>query len=346
MGAAQDIRIRRDGRAGRITLARPAALNALTYDMAMAIEAALAQWRDDDRVALVIIDGEGERAFCAGGDIEALYRAGRAGDFAFGRRFWQDEYRMNAAIAEYAKPYIAFLHGFVMGGGVGIGCHGSHRIVCESSRLAMPECGIGLIPDVGGSYLLAHAPGQLGPYLGLTGQRMDAADAIVAGFADAFVPAVEWEALKAALCATGDVATIDGFRRADRGGTLAARRTEVDRFFSLASAIDCVRALEADGSPWAAETAAAIRRGCPLSVACTFELVRMARKAASVREALALELRFTWRSMSDGEFLEGVRAQIIDKDRKPQWRTPRLEDVSGERVAAMLAPIAELAAAD
>ena len=164
-----EIHIRKEGRAGRITLDRPKALNALTYDMALAIGAALDQWRDDGAVDLVIIDALGDKAFCAGGDIQKLYDTGRAGDFAYGRRFWADEYRLNARIAEYPKPYVALMQGFVMGGGVGISCHGSHRIVCASTRIAMPECGIGLVPDVGGSLLLARAPGRLGEYVGCTG---------------------------------------------------------------------------------------------------------------------------------------------------------------------------------
>ena len=158
-----DLSIRRDGRAGRITLTREKALNALSHEMALEIEKALLAWRDDPEVALVLIDAEGEKAFCAGGDIREMYETGRAGDFDYGRRFWRDEYRMNALLAEYPKPIVSFLHGFVMGGGVGVGCHVSTRVVGESARIAMPECGIGLVPDVGGSLLLARAPGRLGP---------------------------------------------------------------------------------------------------------------------------------------------------------------------------------------
>ncbi|RMD91318.1 MAG: enoyl-CoA hydratase/isomerase family protein, partial [Alphaproteobacteria bacterium] len=166
---SEEILIRKEGRAGRITLNRPEALNALTWPMVTAIEQALDAWADDDELALIVIDGAGERAFCAGGDIAELYRTGRAGDYDYGRRFWRDEYRMNAKLFHFPKPVVTFLHGFVMGGGVGVGCHGSHRIVCEGSVVAMPECGIGLVPDVGGSLILARAPGRLGEYLGTTG---------------------------------------------------------------------------------------------------------------------------------------------------------------------------------
>ena len=183
-----DIEIRVEGHAGRITLTRPNSLNALSYDMCRAIDAALAEWQADDAVRLVVIDAEGDKAFCAGGDIQDLYATGRAGDFTYGRQFWADEYRLNARIAEYPKPYIAFMQGFTMGGGVGISCHGSHRIVCETSQIAMPECGIGLVPDVGGSLILARAQGRIGDYLATTAARMGADDAIFAGFADTFVP--------------------------------------------------------------------------------------------------------------------------------------------------------------
>ena len=340
MALADDIHIRVEGKAGRITLTRPQALNALTYEMAMAIEQALLEWAEDDTVALVVIDAQGDKAFCAGGDIQDLYEHGKAGDFEFGRKFWSDEYRLNERIADYEKPYVALMQGFVMGGGVGISCHGSHRIVCETTQIAMPECGIGLIPDVGGSFLLARAPWKFGEYLGLTGMRMNAADAIHAGFADLFAPREIWPALIAALCEHGRTSAIGDFAQPTEPASLAELTADVNRFFAHGSALDCVRALEADESEWAQKTAKAIRRGCPLSVACAFELIAMSREVATVREALDLELRFTWRSQSHGEFVEGVRAQVIDKDRNPQWHTARLEDVTPQTIAAMLAPLA------
>jgi enoyl-CoA hydratase/carnithine racemase len=344
MALADDIAIRRQGKAGRITLTRSQALNAMTYEMCLAIEQALIEWREDSSIALIVIDAEGDKAFCAGGDLESLYRTGKAGDFSYGRRFWTDEYRLNAMIAEYPKPYVALMQGFVMGGGVGIGCHGSHRIVCETTLVAMPECGIGLVPDVGGSWLLAHAPGHLGEYLGLSGMRMNAADAIHCGFADYFIARERWPELVAALCAKGDVSAIGAFVSQPGPSALASRRAEIGALFSAKSALDCLKACEAAESDFARDAVAAIRRGCPLSVACAFELIRRNRRAGSVREALANEYRFTWRSMSDGEFLEGIRAQIIDKDRKPRWRIRRLEDVTPAQVDTMLAPIVEMAA--
>lgn len=340
MSQGQEIHIRIEGRAGRITLARPDALNALTHDMALAMERSLIGWQDDDAVELIILDAEGEKAFCAGGDLEKLYESGKAGDLSHARGFWTDEYRLNALLAEYRKPVVALMQGYVMGGGVGIGCHASHRVVCESTQIAMPECGIGLVPDVGGSFLLAGAPGHLGEYLGLTGARMNAADAIHTGFADIYVHRDDWRSLLSVLCNTGEAERVVGYASSAGDSELKTNEADIDAVFAGTDALDCLGILETRTDEWAQTSAKSIRRGCPLSVACAFELIRMNRQVNDVRIALANELRFTWRSMSHGEFLEGVRALIIDKDRDPKWRTERLEDVSQQQIAAMLAPIA------
>ena len=210
-----DIHIRTTGRAGRITLNRPDALNALTYEMCLAIEAAIDAWATDAQIALVIIDAVGDRAFCAGGDIQEMYDTATRGNFEYGRKFWADEYRLNNKIAHFPKPYIAFMQGFTMGGGVGVSAHGSHRIVDDASRIAMPECAIGLVPDVGGSVLLACAPGRLGEYLGTTGTRMGPADAIHAGFADHYIPA---RRLARADCRSGNQRRARGHRHRRASG--------------------------------------------------------------------------------------------------------------------------------
>ncbi|HEU0220893.1 MAG TPA: enoyl-CoA hydratase/isomerase family protein [Paracoccaceae bacterium] len=326
-----DIDIRVEGRVGRITLTRPQALNALSWDMALAMERALDAWREDPAIAMVLVDAEGERAFCAGGDLQLLYESGRSGDFGYGRRFWADEYRLNARIARFPKPYVALMQGFVMGGGVGISGHGSHRIVTGTTQIAMPECGIGLIPDVGGTWLLGHAPGRLGEYLGLTGARMGPADAILAGFADAFVPAERFPALREALLTDPlPDAVLPAFVTEPPAGSLAPRRAGIDAVF--AGSLDDIRRA---ADP---EAQKAIARACPLSLACTLELVRRARGLARIEDALAEEYRFTARSMSEGEFLEGIRAQVIDKDRNPRWQVA----ATPETVAAMLAPLGEM----
>jgi len=318
---SDDIHIRREGRAGRITLARPKAMNALSYDMCLAIEDALDNWATDDSVDLLMIDAEGDRAFCAGGDIQKLYETGRTGDFAYGRRFWRDEYRLNAKIAEYPKPYVAFMQGFTMGGGVGIACHGSRRIVCDSTQIAMPECSIGLVPDVGGSLLLARAPGRMGEYLGLTGARMGPGDAIHAGFADHYLPQDAWEGLKTRLVETGDASLIETSATTAPDSPLAARQPDIDALFSGNALPDIVTALEADAGEFAANELKAISRNAPLSMACAVEMIhRLRASAADIRQALDLEYRFTHRAMGQGDFLEGIRAQIIDKDRQPKWQ--------------------------
>jgi len=336
---SDDIHIRTEGRAGRITLTRPQSLNALSWEMCLEIEAALDAWRDDDAVALVLIDADGDKAFCAGGDVQRLYETGRAGEYAFGRRFWADEYRLNAKIAEYPKPVIALMQGFVMGGGVGISCHGSHRIVCDSTRIAMPECGIGLVPDVGGSLLLARAPGRLGEYLGTTGARMRPGDAIHCGFADVFVPQADWAELTATLVETGDTGVIAQHVSPPPEGTLHGLAPQIDAIFGGETLPDIITALRAGDSDFARDTAAAMQRNSPLSMACATRMIRRLRdEAADIRSALELEYRFTYRSMQQGDFLEGIRAAIIDKDRTPAWQ----HDPGGlpdEAVSAMLAPL-------
>jgi len=339
LALADDISIRIEGQVGRITLTRPKALNALSYEMCLAIEKALLEWREDDAIEMVMVDAEGDRAFCAGGDIEDLYKSGKRGDFDYGRRFWADEYRLNALIAGYDKPYVAFLQGFTMGGGVGSGCHGNFRIVCENSQIAMPECGIGLVPDFGGSILLAHAPGRLGEYLGLTGTRMNAADAILCDFADTYVPFADWERLKAEIIDLADPDVVDDFAVEPPASRLETLEEATEKAFKPSSLMKCVENLEALGEEWASEAVKAMRRGCPLSVACAFEIIRKARGFKTVEQALDMEYRFTSRSVSHGEFIEGIRAQIIDKDRKPNWRVPRLEDVTPEMVGEMLASV-------
>ncbi len=324
-----DIHIRKDRRAGRITFTRPQALNALNHAMALAIDAALVAWRDDPEVALVIIDAQGDRAFCAGGDIAAVYRAGLAGDHQVGRDFFRDEYIMNARIADFPKPVVALMQGFVMGGGVGVGGHASHRIVGDSTQVAMPEAGIGLIPDVGGSWLLGHAPGRVGEYLGLTAGRMGPGDAIFAGFADTYLPEREWPALIERLAQTGNASLITGAPRPDA----PLERADLSAFGGM-TLDDIMTTLEVGADQSMLKP---LRRNSPLSMAATLALVRAARGDASLHDSLAREYRFTWRATADTDFIEGVRAQIIDKDRNPRWAA----DASDAHVRALLAPLGQ-----
>jgi len=334
-----DIHIRVDGRAGRITLNRPGALNALTYDMCLKIEKALDLWAKSASVSLLILDAEGDKAFCAGGDIAEMYTSGTKGDFDYGRRFWADEYRMNAKLFNFPKPVVSFLQGFTMGGGVGVGCHASHRIVGESSRIAMPEVGIGLVPDVGGSLLLARAPGRLGEFLGTTGHRMGPGDAILAEFADYYIPESDWSALKIELVNSGDWEAVDRAAKPAPEASLAAHMPEIDRAFSGDGPRDVLNTLASAGTEFADKALTALRRNSPLSVVCTLDLVRRVRALDTIEHALEHEYRFTYRAMEQGDFLEGIRAAIIDKDRTPRWRHGSIEDVPAHEASAMMMPL-------
>ena len=336
---ADGIHIRQEGRAGRITLDRPGALNALSHEMCLAIEAALDDWAGDADVALLVIDAAGDKAFCAGGDIAEMHRRGMAGDYDHGRRFWADEHRLNAKRFRFPKPVVSLMQGFAMGGGVGVGCHGSHRVVCESSKIAMPECGIGLVPDVGGSLLLSRAPGRLGEYLGTTGTRMGPGDAIHAEFADYFVPRAQWPALVAELCDSGDWAAVDRAASPAPEGRLAGQQGEIDRLFAGDTLRDVLNLLGTAGTELSRGALEAMGHGSPLSVACTIELVHRARLRDTIEHALDQEYRFTYRAMERGDFLEGIRAAIIDKDKAPRWRHAALDAVPAPEVSGMLLPL-------
>lgn len=337
-----EIDIRVEGRAGRITLDRPKALNALTYAQVLAITAALEAWRDDTAVELVMLDGAGDRALCAGGDVLSFYEQRNDGG-AYAKRFWHDEYVLNAMIARYPKPYVALQDGIVMGGGIGLSGHASHRIVTERSMLAMPETTIGLVPDVGGTWLLGQAPGRFGEYLGLLGERMNAADAIIMGFADTFVPSEKLPALIAALCARdGDPVgvAIANFADAPPPPVIAGRQGVVDRIFSGDSVEQMLAALAAEpGGDWQEKALGGAKVRSPLAMKLTLEAVRRAREADRLEDALGLEYRLTTRLFLSGEFVEGVRALLVDKDKAPKWDPPALDDVSTAVVERFMAPL-------
>lgn len=337
-----DISIHKAGKTGRITFTRPKALNAMSYDMCIAIEDALDAWKDDDDVKMIIIDAEGDKAFCAGGDIAELYETGTSENFSFGQKFWADEYRMNAKMFEFPKPVAAFMQGFTMGGGVGVGCHGSHRVVGDSSQIAMPECGIGLVPDVGGSYILAHAPGRLGEYLGLTAARLNAGDAIHVGFADYYIPEAQWPDLIASIEETGDWSLIDDAAKHVDPGPIAAQATEIDAEFGGETLLDIVNALKASETDFARDALKKLSRNSPLAMGCALEIIHRVRMNGTIHGALDQEYRFTYRAMEHGDFLEGIRAQIIDKDRNPQWKHT-LEGLPQMVVSQMLMPLGDAA---
>lgn len=332
MTAMPDIIVRHSGYAGHITLNRPKSLNALTWDMCTAIEAAIEAWRDDAKVKFIMIDGLGDRAFCSGGDISALYASAMSQDYAYGQQFWRDEYRLNAKLAAYPKPIVTFLHGYTMGGGVGVGCHASHRIVCENSKISMPECAIGLVPDVGGSLLLANAPGYIGTFLGLTGHRLDAGDAIYAGFADYFIPQDQWDTLKNALAKTGDLSALQS--QSQPPARLKAQQSTIDTLFCHDTLAEIY-----ENMPDNARGSRRMARNSPLSMACTVPLINASRQTPTIQNALKHEYRFTYRAVQHSDLVEGIRAAIIDRDHSPKWQHKTWRDVTPEDIKKMTAPL-------
>ena len=334
-----DLIARREGAAGIIRLNRPKAINAVTLEMFRDIDKALDGFETDPAVALILLEGAGERGLCAGGDIRALYDSARAGG-DLGNILWREEYILNARIAEFPKPYVAFMDGLVMGGGVGLAAHASHRVVTERTRLAMPEVGIGFFPDVGGTWLLSRSPGEVGTYYGLTGQTMNGADAVYAGFADVVAPSRQLPALREALTRApanvnaADVrAIIDGFAALDAAAPIAARQHLIDALFGPDSIEEIVTSLAHHDSELARTTLGTILEKSPTGLKLTLELLRMARKSASLRECLVREYRAALKIFVNHDFPEGIRAAVIDKDRNPQWKPARIEEVTPELIA-------------
>lgn len=334
--------IRIEGRAGRITLNRPKALNALTLGMVRDIWATLLAWKDDPKVALVLLDGTGERALCAGGDVLSLYESRSQGS-QLARTFWREEYRLNALIHRYPKPFVAIQDGIVMGGGIGLSSHAQYRVVTERSMLAMPETGIGLIPDVGGTWLLAHAPGALGIYLGLTGTRMNASDAIQTGFSGTYAPSAALPALKRQLIEPSP-ATVEeilealGDEHPVPTSPLLARQPEIDRFFASPTVEGILRDLNTTTTEWVQKLRADLLQKSPLALKATLAAIRQARHLPSLEAALNVEYRLCTRLFEHGEFPEGVRALLVDKDKAPKWRPAEVEDVTAAMVTQLLAP--------
>lgn len=335
-----DLVVARQGRLGRITLNRPKALNALTYGMVTEMHAALKQFARDDMVSAVLVEGAGERGLCAGGDIRSIYEAQLAGD-DLPARFWRDEYVMNAFIARYPKPYVAIMDGIVMGGGVGVSAHGSHRIVTERSRIAMPEVGIGFSPDVGGTWLLAHAPGELGTFAGLTATQMNGADAIAAGFADRHVATGELPALIETLsrCVSREEvdAAIDARACAPAPGLFSHARSWIDVCFGYDAVEPIVAALGARTEPEALKAHAAMQRHCPKSLKVALAAMRKARALPSLEAALQMEYRVSLACIAAPDMVEGIRAVVVDKDQAPRWTPSALEDVTPQMVETYFA---------
>ncbi|MFE4173741.1 enoyl-CoA hydratase/isomerase family protein [Streptomyces sp. NPDC056909] len=333
----------RAGRTAHITLNRPRALNALTHPMVLRISEALAEWEDDESVTAVLLSGAGERGLCAGGDIRAVHEDVRAGGSA-SPAFWRDEYRLNARIARFPKPYVALMDGIVMGGGVGVSAHGGPRIVTERSSVAMPETAIGLVPDVGGTYLLSRAPGELGTHLALTGGAVGAADALLCGLADHFVPSERLAALRAALAgpavreAADVIRTVREYGTAAPEGRLAADREWIDACYAAGTVEEIVERLLAAGLPAAKEAAETILTRSPTALKATLEAMRRARRLPTLERVLDQEYRTSCAALATPDLLEGIRAQVVDKDRRPRWSPRELAEVTEADVARFFTP--------
>jgi enoyl-CoA hydratase len=340
-----DILFERRGAAGIVTLNRPKAPNAVTHRMVLALHAQLDEWADDPAVTRVVVTAAGEKAFSAGGDIRHLYDLGKAGKRAEALQFWRDEYPLNAAIKNYRKPYVSLIDGIVMGGGVGVSVHGSHRVAGDRFSFAMPEVSIGFFPDVGATWFLPRMPGELGAYCALTGERFTIADGIAAGIATHHIPSLRFPALLDGLTGTVSVdAVLAAFSEPAGEGPIAAQRATIDRLFTGASVehiLDAVtREAGAGGasSEWAAKTAATLRTQSPLSLKLALAQVRRGAQS-DFETCMRLEFRIVSRVIEGHDFYEGVRAVIVDKDNKPHWQPATLSGVSDAEVERHFAPL-------
>ncbi|OYY88422.1 MAG: enoyl-CoA hydratase [Sphingomonas sp. 28-66-16] len=329
-----------EGGVGRIRLNRPKAIHALTLAMCEAVLAALEDWRDADQVKAIILDHADGRGFCAGGDIRLLADSG-AGDGSAARHFFATEYRMNHRLFTYAKPIVAFMDGITMGGGVGISQPARFRIATENTRLAMPETGIGLFPDVGGGWYLSRLPGRIGQYLALTGHRLDGAETHALGLATHYLPAGQVEAAKARIVAGADTiaAVLDDLALSPPDARILAHRDAIDRLFASDDLEEIFAAIESDGGAWAAEQLATLRTKSPQTMKVSLRLLAEGAAMASFADEMRQEYAVASRVVQRHDFLEGVRAVIIDKDNAPRWDPPTPEAVSTTVIDAIFEPL-------
>jgi enoyl-CoA hydratase len=330
-GMTEDVLYARDGHLGRILLNRPRVINALTGDMVISVLAQLENWAQDDAVAAVSVQGAGERGLCAGGDIRAMRTALMQGPDAV--QFWAHEYHMNAVIGSYPKPFVAFMDGIVMGGGVGISAHGSLRLVTERSRVAMPETAIGYYPDVGSLFLLSRAPGEIGTHLAMTGLSVGGADAVGCGLADAVVDSRDIPALVARLAAGESLDS--GVGSTSTVGALAAERNWVDSCYAGNDPVTIARALRGHPAPGAQQAGDVLRTRSPMAVAVALEAIRRAGRMDTLGQVLEQDLTLAGTFSGSVDLVEGVRALLVDRDNAPRWRHRLLEDVDPAEVAGL-----------
>jgi enoyl-CoA hydratase len=334
----EEVLTRIDNGVGLITLNRPKAINSLNQTMVDALSAVLTRWADDAAVRAVVLSGAGERGLCAGGDIVAVYHSARK-DGVEVRKFWRDEYLLNGQIGRFAKPYVSLMDGIVMGGGVGVSAHGSVRVVTETSKVAMPEVGIGFVPDVGGAFLLARAPGALGLYAALTGAPFSGFDAIAMGFADHYVPHSDLEAFTAAIVSDGVDSAVAAHAVEPPPSELAAQRDWIDECFAGDTVADIVAALRGHDAGPANDAADLVASRSPISVSVALQAVRRAAKLETLEDVLIQDYRVSSATARSHDLVEGIRAQVIDKDRNPKWSPASLAAVTAADVAAYFAPV-------
>ena len=335
---SDDILSRVDNGIGYLTLNRPKAINSLNQNMVDGLGAVLTEWEGDSGVSAVVLSGAGERGLCAGGDVVAIYHSARA-DGAEARKFWRDEYLVNAQIGRFPKPYVSLMDGIVMGGGVGVGAHANTRVVTDTSKVAMPEVGIGFIPDVGGAYLLSRAPGSLGLHAALTGAPFSGADAIALGFADHFVPHDRLDALVESIAEVGVEQAVATHAVEPPPSNLAAQRDWIDECYATDTVADIVEALRGHGAGPADEAADLIATRSPIALSVTLAAVRRAAKLDTLEDVLAQDYRVSSASLRSHDLVEGIRAQLVDKDRNPKWSPASLAEVSADDIEAYFAPV-------
>ncbi|WP_447035350.1 enoyl-CoA hydratase/isomerase family protein [Streptomyces sp. DSM 118878] len=329
--------LRREGRAGYVVLNRPRSLNALNHTMVHLLDRALTDWEGDGSVETVVLTGAGERGLCAGGDIRSIHDDVKAGRTAAPAAFWYDEYRLNARIARFPKPYVAVMDGIVMGGGVGVSAHGGVRVVTERSRIAMPETGIGFVPDVGGTYLLTRTPGELGTHLALTGSPVAAGDALLCGLADHYVPSERLPEFTAALAAMPAADAVRRYEAAAPEAELTAHREWIDHCYAAGTVEEIVDRLHACGDRHAKEAAETLLAKSPTALKVTLAALRGARELPDLRAVLAQEYRVSCAMLGAPDLPEGIRAQVVDKDRRPRWSPAELAQVTEAEVASFFA---------
>lgn len=327
-----------EGGVGFVTLNRPKAINSLNQTMVDLLATVLMSWEHEDAVHAVVLSGAGERGLCAGGDVVAVYHSARK-DGVEARRFWRHEYLLNALIGRFAKPYVALMDGIVMGGGVGVSAHANTRVVTDTSKVAMPEVGIGFIPDVGGVYLLSRAPGALGLHAALTGAPFSGADAIALGFADHFVPHGDLDAFTQKIVTGGVESALAAHAVEPPPSTLAAQRDWIDECYAGDSVADIVAALRKQGGEPAVNASDLIASRSPIALSVTLQAVRRAAKLDTLEDVLIQDYRVSSASLRSHDLVEGIRAQLIDKDRNPNWSPATLDAITAADIEAYFEPV-------